>query len=135
MKAIVVLLCAVLGVVLAQLPPDEKAFLKNVHDSCQANPATYADESKLKKLSQYIDDRVVGTHMLCMSQKAGLQKSNGDLDIGVIKQKIALVTADKSKVDGLVKTCAVVNGGPEKTANLLWLCFVKNNIDYLHRLQ
>nr|QUP79521.1 odorant binding protein 28 [Monochamus saltuarius] len=133
MKAVLVL-CVVVAGALAQLPNSERIFLKQVHDSCQADRATYADESRLKQLNKYIDDAVVGNHMLCMSKKAGLQKGNGDLDIGVIKQKIALVTADKSKVDGLVKKCAVVNGNPQKTANLLWLCFVQNNIDYLHRL-
>ncbi|XP_018565034.1 uncharacterized protein LOC108906293 [Anoplophora glabripennis] len=134
MKAFAVILCSVFAVALAQLPDSERIHLKQVHDSCQADPKTYADESRLKQLNKYIDDNVVGTHMLCMSRKAGLQKANGDLDVGVIRQKIDLVTADKSKVDGLVKKCAVVNGNPKRTANLLWLCFVQNNIDYLHRL-
>ncbi|KAJ8932135.1 hypothetical protein NQ314_014916 [Rhamnusium bicolor] len=116
------------------LPENEKVNLKKVHDSCQANPATYVDEDILRKLNDNINHKQAGIHMLCMSVKAGLQKANGDLDIGVIRSKIDTVLDDKSKVEGFVSKCAVKKESPQKTAVLLWLCFVLNDIPYFHKL-
>ncbi|KAJ8932141.1 hypothetical protein NQ314_014925 [Rhamnusium bicolor] len=117
-----------------QLPENEKQSLKRIHDHCQSNSATNVDEDLLRKLPQNIDNPQVGAHMLCMSVGAGLQKQNGQLDKDAIKNKISVVTQDKSLVDGLVTKCAVQKETPEKTAVTMWTCFVKNNVNYIHVL-
>nr|AXO78389.1 odorant binding protein 11 [Xylotrechus quadripes] len=135
MKVVLFFLCVAIFESMAHhLPEDEKLKLKQIHESCQADPATYADENKLKRLSEFIDDEQVGTHMLCMSIKEGLQDEDGDLDEDLIRSKVALVTHDQSKVDDYVKKCAIEADNPEKTAILLVLCFVNNNIHYYHQL-
>nr|APC94200.1 odorant-binding protein 2 [Pyrrhalta maculicollis] len=137
MKTIFVLTCIVavaLAKNLPNLPENERVKLAQVHQSCQSDPKTYCDENKLRNLVNNIDDPVVGTHMLCMAVKAGLIKSNGDFDLETMKNKISLVIDDQSKVDGLVKKCSHKTENSGKTANLMWVCFVQNDIQYYHSL-
>nr|ALR72494.1 odorant binding protein [Colaphellus bowringi] len=133
MKTGLILLCVVVAVLAGQLPEDEKERLRQVHLSCQADSKTYCDEDLLRKLGDNVNNPQVGIHMLCMSVKAGLQERNGDLNRSFIKSRIALVT-EQAKVDGYVQKCAVKKETPEKTAAMLWLCFVQNGINYYHKL-
>nr|APC94276.1 odorant-binding protein 1 [Pyrrhalta aenescens] len=137
MKTVFVFLCVLVAALahgLPNLPENERIKLAQVHRSCQSNPKTFCDENKLRNLSNYINDIEVGTHMLCMAVKAGLMTPNGDFDIPSIKRKVALVTRDHSNVDGLVQKCTRKAEKPGKTANLMWMCFFQNDIQYYHQL-
>ncbi|XP_028140996.1 uncharacterized protein LOC114335042 [Diabrotica virgifera virgifera] len=137
MKYLVVLACVVVAAVashLPNLPENERLKLAQVHRDCQADPKTYVDEDKLRKLPNFVEDKQVGIHMRCMAVKSGLMKQNGDLDIPSITQKFGLVIKDHSKVNGFVQQCAKKADTPEKTAILLTLCCVKNDIQYYHKL-
>ncbi|XP_028140995.1 uncharacterized protein LOC114335039 [Diabrotica virgifera virgifera] len=118
----------------SNLSQHDRQFLRQVHESCQHDPKTYCDEHKLRNLQHNINDRQVGIHMKCMAVKAGLMKHHGDLDITIIKIKISSVIHDQGKVNKYVHKCAHKAEYPEKTANMLWLCFIQNGIDYYHRL-
>ncbi|CAG9836042.1 unnamed protein product [Diabrotica balteata] len=137
MKYLVVLACVVVAAVashLPNLPENERLKLAQVHRDCQADPKTYVDEDKLRKLPNFVEDKQVGVHMLCMAVKAGLMRHNGDFDINTIKQKFALVIKDHSKVNGFVQQCATKSDTPGKSAILFTLCCVKNGIEYYHKL-
>ncbi|KAJ8924169.1 hypothetical protein NQ315_006953 [Exocentrus adspersus] len=134
MKIVLAFFCAVLLGALAthHIPESEKHKLKQIHEECQANPATHVDEELLKKLEDHIDDKKVGAHMLCMAVKQGFMTHDGDLINEVIKSKITLVTHDETKVDGLLKKCAIKHETPEKTAILLKICFKQNDVHYYY---
>ncbi|CAH1099832.1 unnamed protein product [Psylliodes chrysocephalus] len=132
MKAVNIFVCCVVAA-MADLPASERTFLKQVHDACQSNPKTFCDENKLRNLSNNINDPQVGIHMSCMAIKAGLQHPNGQLNIPTMRIKVGLVV-DQSKVEGVIQKCAKTAENPGKTANLMWVCFVKNNVEYYHKL-
>nr|AQY18985.1 odorant-binding protein [Galeruca daurica] len=137
MKTIFVLTCIVvvaLGHGLPNLPENERLKLAQVHQACQSNPKTYCDENKLRNLLKNIDDTEVGTHMLCMAVKAGLMKQNGDFNLDTMKNKIGLVIHDQSKVDGFVRKCSSKGENSGKSANLMWVCLVQNDVQYYHQL-
>ncbi|XP_050506076.1 uncharacterized protein LOC126884223 [Diabrotica virgifera virgifera] len=137
MKSFIVFTCVLVAAMashLPNLPESERIKLAKVHADCQADPKTYVDEDKLRNLQNNINDHQVGVHMFCMAVKAGLLKSNGDLDIPAITSKVSLVVKDHSKVDGLVQKCAKKSDNSGKTANLLFVCFVQNDIQYYHKL-
>ncbi|XP_072384169.1 uncharacterized protein [Diabrotica undecimpunctata] len=137
MKLFIVFACVLVAAVashLPNLPENERIKLAKVHADCQADPKTYENEDKLRNLKNNIDDHQVGVHMFCMAVKSGLLKSNGDFDIPAITSKVSLVIKDHSKVDGLVQKCAKKSDNSGKTANLLFLCFVQNDIQYYHNL-
>nr|QUP79518.1 odorant binding protein 25 [Monochamus saltuarius] len=115
----------------ASLSEEEKK-LQEIHDKCQADPATYVDHELLHHLAENIDNPKVGAHMLCESKAVGLQKPNGELDLNVIKEKISLTVSDKNKVERLVRECAVKKQTPEKTAVNLFMCLDKDGVTYFH---
>nr|ADD82417.1 minus-C odorant binding protein 4 [Batocera horsfieldi] len=131
MKTAFVFACVVVAALAASLSEEEKK-LQEIHDKCQADPATYVDHELLHNLSANIDNPKVGAHMLCESKAVGLQKPNGELDLNVIKQKISLTVSDKAKVERLVKECAVKKQTPEKTAVNLFMCLDKDGVTYFH---
>ncbi|XP_018565051.1 uncharacterized protein LOC108906310 isoform X1 [Anoplophora glabripennis] len=135
MKTLFVFLCvAILGALAHHLPETEMRKLKEVHDSCQANPTTHVDEKLLKKLKENVEDKKVGTHLLCMAVKVGLLTQDGDLMKNVIRDKIVIATHDVSKVDEVLKKCAVKRETPEKTAIQMLVCFIDNGVHYHHNL-
>nr|AIX97020.1 odorant-binding protein 5 [Monochamus alternatus] len=131
MKLGFILSCVIFGALAASLSEEEKK-LQEIHDKCQADPATYVDHELLHHLAENIDNPKVGAHMLCESKAVGLQKQNGELDLNVIKQKISLTVSDKVKVERLVKECAVKKETPEKTAVNLFMCLDKDGVTYFH---
>lgn len=116
------------------MPETEKDKLKQIHDVCQANPATHVDEKLLKKLTQNVDNKKVGSHLLCMAVKVGLLTPDGDLVKDAIREKIVIASHDPSKVDELLKKCAVKHETPEKTAVHMLVCFIQNDVHYHHDL-
>lgn len=117
-----------------RLPHIEVRKLQQVHDSCQADRKTHCDEDILRNLVANQNDRQAGIHMLCMAEKAGLMEHNGSLNVDVIKKKIALGAEHGTSVDALVTRCARSKNTAESTAIQMWICFVKNDIHYYHRL-
>ncbi|KAJ8932147.1 hypothetical protein NQ314_014931 [Rhamnusium bicolor] len=115
-----------------QLPENERQSLKRIYEQCQSNSDTKVDEDLLRKLSENNDNRQVGAHLLCISVGVGLQKQNGQLDKNIIRNKISLVTQDKTRVDDLVTKCAVQKETPEKTAVKMLNCLDQNNVKYIH---
>ncbi|KAJ8932126.1 hypothetical protein NQ314_014907 [Rhamnusium bicolor] len=135
MKVVFAFVFVILGASAHHLSSEEKLKLQKIHERCQADPSTHVDERLLMKLSENKDNAAVGAHMLCMSVGAGMQKANGDLDKEVIKSKISLVTHDRSKIDGLVEKCAINQDTLKKTAAMLWLCFIQNDVHYIYDLK
>ncbi|KAJ8932144.1 hypothetical protein NQ314_014928 [Rhamnusium bicolor] len=74
MKTAFVFMCVIIGAFAANLLEIEEHKLHHIHEECQSNPATYADDELLKNLSENLDNPQVGAHMLCESVKVGLQK-------------------------------------------------------------
>nr|XP_023026444.1 B1 protein-like [Leptinotarsa decemlineata] len=134
MKTILIFFCVAIAAMAHQITPEEKERLRQVYLACQADPKTYCDEDLLKKFGENAENKQVGIHMLCMSVNAGLQTKEGDLLKDFIRTRIDMVTHDKSKVDEYLEKCAVLKETPEKTAVQLWLCFIKNDIKYYHKL-
>lgn len=112
------------------MPPEERSKLREVHATCQSDPATYVEEAKVKDMDQYADDFQLGVHLLCMAVKLGCATEKGLIDRDVLRNKIDLVTPDKSKVDALLEKCAVQQETPEKTAVFVCLCFKRNGVQY-----
>lgn len=112
------------------MPPEERSKLREVHATCQSDPATYVEEAKVKDMDQYADDFQLGVHLLCMAVKLGCATEKGLIDRDVLRNKIHLVTPDKSKVDALLEKCAVQQETPEKTAVFVCLCFKRNGVQY-----
>nr|UTN00820.1 odorant binding protein [Semanotus bifasciatus] len=97
--------------------------ITNAHNQCQADPATHVDEEDLKKSLKGIQVSGLGPHMLCMSKKIGLQKSNGDIDRAVFRVRFSEIVRNQSKLDDIVEGCAVQKETPEDTAEHIMKCF------------
>ncbi|XP_018565043.1 uncharacterized protein LOC108906302 [Anoplophora glabripennis] len=132
MKTALVFVCAILGALAKTHLEEEKEKLHKIHEECQADPATYADDKLLENLSQNLDNPQVEAHMLCESTKVGLQCKDGHLNIKTIKEKVALCVKDEKEVDRLVKKCAIQRETPGKTAVYLFMCLDKNGVTYFH---
>nr|QUP79514.1 odorant binding protein 21 [Monochamus saltuarius] len=132
MRTTLVFVCVIIGALAETHLEEEKEQLHEIHEKCQANPATYADDKLLENLSQNLDNPQVQAHMLCESTKVGLQCKNGHLNIKTIKKKVALCVEDEKEVDRLVKECAIQKDTPGKTAVYLFMCLDKNGVTYFH---
>lgn len=111
---------------------EEKEKLHEIHEECQADPATYADDELLEDLSNNLGNPQVEAHMLCESTKVGLQDENGQLDLDAIRKKVALCVEDEQEVDRLVEECAKQRETPGKTAVYLFMCLDQNGVTYFH---
>ncbi|KAG5879480.1 hypothetical protein JTB14_013985 [Gonioctena quinquepunctata] len=113
---------------------DATTRVKNVHEACQADPATYADEYLIERArSEYVDPRRVGAHTLCMNVHAGLQQSNGDINKNDLRRALSEGIHDNAKVDEIVEDCGRrVGQTPEEASVNLFRCIFGHDNAYVH---
>ncbi|XP_018574934.1 uncharacterized protein LOC108913793 [Anoplophora glabripennis] len=134
MKVVIVFFALVAGISAATLPESEKTLLKQIHDSCQASPSTHVDENLLRHMTQHSQNPKVKAHMLCMAQGAGMMSHSGVLKMSVIKSKMAMTMHDEHLIDTTINKCVIQKEDPMETSMDMWMCFMQNNIGYMHAL-
>lgn len=116
------------------MPESEKIFLKQVHENCQSNPTTHAEENLMRHMAQNSHNPKLMAHMLCMAQGTGMMSHDGVLNMRVIKTKMAMVMHDEHLIDNMMTKCAIQKEEPMTTSMDMWMCFMRNNIGYMHVL-
>ncbi|KAG5879481.1 hypothetical protein JTB14_013986 [Gonioctena quinquepunctata] len=107
--------------------------VKNVHEACQADPATFAEEYLIERArSEYVPGQV-GAHTLCMNVHAGLQQPNGDINKNDLRRALSEGIHDKAMVNGIVEDCGTRNGQtPEEASVNLFRCIFGHDDAYVH---
>ncbi|XP_023021985.2 B2 protein [Leptinotarsa decemlineata] len=134
MKTFVWFVCVL--VILAKANALDKATtkVKNVHEACQADPGTHADEYLIERARmEQVDPKKVGLHTLCMNVHAGLQKENGDIDKDDLRRALSEGIHDSAKVEAIVADCGVrVGDTPEEASVNLFRCIFGHENAYVH---
>ncbi|XP_019866436.1 B2 protein [Aethina tumida] len=115
MKSFVVFV-AVFGLTLAALSDEQRAKLKTYHEECSKESQVDQSLVEKAKAGEFTDDDGLKNHIFCVSKKLGFQNDAGEIQVGVVKEKLATVIDDPSKIDEIVKKCAVQKDTPQNTA-------------------
>lgn len=108
-----------------------------VHKKCQADPATHIDDAVLddirkhhEKATEYPD---YAKHIICMCKGLNLITHDGKINVEGVKTHVGHVVQETSKVEEIVKECAVEKGTETETTEHVWRCLHKNHIFEGHR--
>ncbi|KAL3288144.1 hypothetical protein HHI36_002592 [Cryptolaemus montrouzieri] len=122
MKGVAVIFVCIF--VATQALTDEQIHkLDTYREDCAKHTGVDKELAIKARNGDFVEDEKLKEHLYCFSKKIGFQNEAGDLQLDVIRQKLAQEIKDTKVLEDVVKKCAVKKDTPQETSFQVAKCY------------